>query len=63
MSSCHNYINLDIYECEFKLVGRKMANLNVRGGNILGQKCEHPFDHFSSLLIRLDQLTHTDWDI
>ena len=51
----------DIYECEFKLVGRKMANLN--SGNIselppsdpscLQQKYEHSFDHFSSLKIRL----------
>ena len=45
----------DIYECEFKLVGRKMANLKL--GNILlggcsvtclQQKFEDSFDHFSS---------------
>ena len=30
-----NYIMCDIYECEFKLVGRKMANLNERGEFLL----------------------------
>ena len=51
----YNYIMCDIYECEFKLVGRKMANLKL--GNILlggcsvtclQQKFEDSFDHFSS---------------
>ena len=33
LSYFYNYIMCDIYECEFKLVGRKMANLNEREGN------------------------------
>ena len=34
LSYFYNYIMCDIYECEFKLVGRKMANLNERGRGI-----------------------------
>ena len=35
LSYFYNYIMCDIYECEFKLVGRKMANLNERGEYLL----------------------------
>ena len=70
LSYFYNYIMCDIYECEFKLVGRKMANLNERGEYLLlkltppppgspliqvvsSKNCEHSFDHFSSVKIRL----------
>ena len=39
LSYFYNYIMCDIYECEFKLVGRKMANLKL--GNILLGGCSN----------------------